>query len=246
MHASQRDVAGRRRPPQATGGSDRRGTKDRMAITRELERLGSFAERLSQGSEELNRLIERIDQALGRLGIGLDYFMPRPLDEHTTFDHSGKRVIEVGYLGYCKVSRNHHLVIKTVKVLESKLAVTTEQPGSIVPLLAAPRRLRYSAVDMLPELVTGLAAQVEEMVGSMQRRQATAARLLAHLEEITGPITSTRPSASGTWQPPPEGPGQGTGPAAGSATETTDDDRSREAPDQPRTTRLMGSPLERR
>lgn len=157
-----------------------------MAITRELERLSSFAERLNHGSDQLNRLIERIDQALGRLAIGLDYFLSRPLDEHTTFDHSGKRVIEVGYLGYGKVGREYHLVIKTVKVLESKLAVTTEQPGAIAPLFTAPRRLRYAAVDMLPELVSGLAAQVEEMVASMERRQATAARLLQHLEEVTG------------------------------------------------------------
>lgn len=206
-----------------------------MAITRELERLSSFAERLNQGSDTLNRLIERIDHALGRLAIGLDYFLPRPLEEHTTFDHSGKRVIEVGYLGYCKVSRNYHLVIKTVKVLESRLAVSTEQPGSIAPLLTAPRRLRYAAVDMLPELVSGLAAQVEEMVGSMERRQATATRLLEHLEEVTGPVVGTRSSASGSWQPPPEAnPGH-----RRDASEP--EDPSRDPSGTPRTTRLLGS-----
>lgn len=206
-----------------------------MAITRELERLSSFAERLNQGSDTLNRLIERIDHALGRLAIGLDYFLPRPLQEHTTFDHTGKRVIEVGYLGYCKVSRNYHLVIKTVKVLESRLAMSTEQPGSIAPLLTAPRRLRYAAVDMLPELVSGLAAQVEEMVGSMERRQATATRLLEHLEEVTGPVPGTTPSASGSWQPPPEaGPGRRI-----DASEPRDS--SPDPSGAPRTTRLLGS-----
>jgi hypothetical protein len=58
-----------------------------------------------------------------------------------------------------------------------------------MPLLEAPRRLRYAAVDLLPEMVAGLALQVEEMVESMQRRCETAARLLLDLEAIAGPAS---------------------------------------------------------
>lgn len=201
-----------------------------MAITKELERLGSFAERLNVGSDRLNQLIERIDRALGRLAIGLDFFMQRPMAEHTSFDHSGKRVIELSYLGYCKVARHYHLVIKTVKVLESKLAVTTESPGTVAALLASPRRLRYAAVDLLPELVSGLAAQVEEMVAAMERRQSTAAQLVEHLEAVAGHEGPQAASSSGHWLPPSEPPaiapdaGLGGGPA-----------------EPPRTTKLLGS-----
>lgn len=155
-----------------------------MAITDELQRLGNSAQRLNTGSEELNRLIERIDMLLAQLMIGLDYVHPRPIDEATSADHNGKRVIELSYVGYLRTSRNYHLAIKTVKVLESKLAVATQNPGEVIPLLAAPRRLRYAAVDLLPEVVSGLAAQVDEMVGSLERRCATAQSLVRNLEQI--------------------------------------------------------------
>jgi hypothetical protein len=155
-----------------------------MAINDELQRLGDSAQRLNAGSDQLNRLIERIDELLATLMIGLDYVHPRPIDETTSADHNGKRVIELSYVGYLRTSQSYHLAIKTVKVLESKLAVATQNPGEIVPLLAAPRRLRYAAVDLLPELVSGLAAQVDEMVGSLERRCRTAESLVHNLEQI--------------------------------------------------------------
>jgi hypothetical protein len=155
-----------------------------MAITDELQRLGNSAQRLNAGSDQLNRLIERIDELLSQLMIGLDYVHPRPIDETTSADHNGKRVIELSYVGYLRTSRSYHLAIKTVKVLESKLAVATQNPGEVVPLLAAPRRLRYAAVDVLPELVAGLAAQVEEMAGSLERRCQTAESLVRNLEAV--------------------------------------------------------------
>lgn len=157
-----------------------------MAITDELQRLGNSAQRLNVGSDQLNRLIERIDELLSQLMIGLDYVHPRPIDESTSADHNGKRVIELSYVGYLRTSRNYHLAIKTVKVLESKLAVATQNPGEIMPLLAAPRRLRYAAVDVLPEVVSGLASQVDEMVGSLERRCRTAETLVRNLEQIAG------------------------------------------------------------
>lgn len=157
-----------------------------MRITEELYRLGNSARRLNDGSDELNKMIAAIDDLLGRLMIGLDYVHPRPLTEHTTYDQTGKRSIEVSYVGYLKVKQGYHLAIKTVKVLESKSAYATASPGEVVPLLQAPRRLRYSAVDLLPEVVAGIAEQVEEMLGAMERRCEIAAHLLRNLEDIAG------------------------------------------------------------
>ncbi len=155
-----------------------------MAITEELHRLGNSARRLNSGSDQLNRLIERIDELLGTLMIGLDYMHPRPIDEMTANDPNGKRVIELSYVGYMRTQRSFHLAIKTVKVLESKLSLATQTPGEVTPLLSAPRRLRYAAVDLLPEVVSGLAAQVDEMVGSLERRCQTAQSLLQNLEQV--------------------------------------------------------------
>lgn len=159
-----------------------------MAITQELYRLGASAQRLNNGSDQLNEMIASIDDLLGRLMIGLDYVHPRPLAEHVSFEgNTAKRNIEIAYVGYLKVNRGYHLAIKTVKVMESKVAYATESPGDVVALLQAPRRLRYRAVEQLPELVTGLAEQVEDMVGAMDRRCQIASGLLQHLEQIAGP-----------------------------------------------------------
>ncbi len=159
-----------------------------MTITQELYRLGASTRRLNDGSDELNRSIAAIDELLGRLMIGLDYVHPRPLAEQVTFDSQGKRSIELSYLGYLKVERSYHLATKTVKVLEAKVAYATEMPGAVIGLLQAPRRLRYRAVEILPELVIGLAEQVEDMAGAMERRCAIAASLLQNLQQIAGPV----------------------------------------------------------
>jgi hypothetical protein len=158
-----------------------------MPITQELYRLGQSARRLNDGSDQLNRLIAQIDRLLGQLSVGIDYVHSRPIGEHVTIDREGKRIIELAYLGYFRVQRSYHLAVKTVKVLESKLALATESPGEVVPLLQASRRLRYAAVDLMPELVAGLAQQAEDMAGAMDRRCATASALVKHLEAIAGP-----------------------------------------------------------
>ena len=168
-----------------------------MAITQELYRLGNSARRLNAGSDQLNRLIERIDQLLSTLMIGLDYVHPRPIDETTSLDHNGKRVIELSYVGYLRAQRSYHLAIKTVKVLESKLAMATQTPGEVTPLLTAPRRLRYAAVDVLEELVHGLAEQVDDMVGSLERRCQAAESLVRNLEEVATVSPTASPSESG-------------------------------------------------
>lgn len=173
-----------------------------MAITRELQRLGNSARRLNAGSDRLNQLIERIDQLLGTLMIGLDYVHARPIDEWTTSDHNGKRVIEISYVGYMRTQRSYHLAIKTVKVLESKLSAATQSPGEVTPLLQAPRRLRYAAVDVLPHVVHGLAEQVDEMVGSLEQRCQTAESLVQNLEQVASMAPMADESGSRRVMPP--------------------------------------------
>ncbi len=184
-----------------------------MSITQELQRLGFSARRLNAGSDSLNAAIERIDSLLGQLNVGLDYIHPRPLAENSVVDDSGKRVIELVYVGYLKVDRRYHLAVRTTKVLESRLQLATQSPGKVTALLHAPRQLRFAAVDILPELVAGLAAQVDDMVAAMQRRQETANSLLRNLEAI-----ATADQSSGGWTRGPEiNAGTPDDPAAGSS-----------------------------
>jgi len=155
---------------------------EKRSITENMNSLASAARRLNDGSDHLNRLISDIDRLLGRLMIGMDYVHPRPVAEVVTFDKEGHRVIEISYVAYLKVARGWHLALKTVKILEAKKQLASETPGAVMSLLEAPRRLRYAAVELLPDLVSGLATQVDEVLDKMDRRCEVAEALLAHLE----------------------------------------------------------------
>lgn len=157
-----------------------------------LNQLGQAARRLNEGSDQLNTLVSSIDRALSRLMIGMDYVHPRPLQESMSVGRDGKRVIELSFLGYLRVQGEFHLVIKTVKILESKVALASETPGTVMPLLQAPRVLRHAAVDLFPELIQVLSNQVGDLVAQMERRCATAKSLLEQLEGLEAQIAASR------------------------------------------------------
>ena len=164
-----------------------------MGVTEELYRLGQAARRLNDGSDRLDRTLAEIDAALARLMLGFEYLLPRPISETVHHDSAGKRVIEVNYLGYLRmqtqaaagestpgVLSSFHVGVKTLKILEGR-STDGEQPGRVLALLEAPRAIRHAAVDHLAELVGGLAEQVDEMVGNIERRNAIASTILGTL-----------------------------------------------------------------
>jgi hypothetical protein len=157
-----------------------------MGVTEELYRLGQSARRLNDGSDLLDRSLAEIDRALNRLTLGFEYQIPRPIAEQAHHDRDGKRVIEVSYLGYMQLESidgappEYHLAVKTLKVLEGRSA-QGEQPGSVLPLLEAPRAVRHAAVDHLATLVAGLAGQVDDMNTHIERRNAIATAILGTL-----------------------------------------------------------------
>ena len=168
-----------------------------MGITEGLYKLGYAANRLNEGSDHLNGLLAQIDDALGRLNVGMDYTHPRPLLEEVSAGADGKRVITLGYLSYARLNGRHRLVFRTYKVLESRRDSGHEEPGVAVPLLDAPRIIRHEAVDLLPDLVGGIVARVEDVLGKLERRRQVAQNVLAQLEEMlaTG-VEHRRPPTS--------------------------------------------------
>ena len=153
-----------------------------MAITEDLTKLGQSARRLRDGADELGQVIAEIDRTLGELHIGFEYLHPRPLLEKTVVSGEGKRVIEVAYLGYLPFRSEHHLVVKTVKILESKAAMSPENSGSMTPLLLAPRSIRHAAVDVLPEMVRAITRQLDELADGVERRRDVAREVLGELQ----------------------------------------------------------------
>jgi len=155
-------------------------------VTEELFRLGQAARRLNDGTDRLDRSLAEIDGALGRLMLGFEFQLPRPIAEIEHTGRAGKRVIEVHYLGYLRTEPpddapvSFHLAVRVLKVFEGRRA--DEPPGRVVPLLEAPRAIRHASVDHLAVLVAGLADQVDEMVTHLDRRNEIATSILATLQ----------------------------------------------------------------
>jgi hypothetical protein len=178
----------------------RLGYRVGVGITEQLFQLGQAARRLNDGSARLDRCLAEIDRALGRLMLGLEFQLARPIAEIVHVDRDGKRIIEVSYLGYLRFAgtgprvgtesgseragAGFHLGVRTLKVLEGRRVPEGEHTPQVTALLEAPRAIRHAAVDHLGELVAGLAAQVDEMVEHIERRQALAEAIL---DDLGGP-----------------------------------------------------------
>ena len=91
-----------------------------MSITDGMYQLGHAAKQLNHGSDALNRTVECIDEVLGRLNVGMEFTLPRPLHEDSTVGSDGKRVILMGFLAYARIKGRFRLVYRTVKILESR------------------------------------------------------------------------------------------------------------------------------
>jgi hypothetical protein len=170
----------------------------RVGITEQLFNLGQAARRLNDGSDRLDRTLAEIDRALGRLMLGIEHQLARPIAEVVHHDADGKRIIEVHYLGYMRFAGHEdrpdarrpgggfHLAIRTTRVYEGRRPPEGEPPPRVTPLLEAPRAVRHAAVDHLGDLVGGLVAQVDDMIAHIERREAMAESILATFSEPKG------------------------------------------------------------
>ncbi|MCA9635336.1 MAG: hypothetical protein KC420_04810 [Myxococcales bacterium] len=165
-----------------------------MPITEELKRLGQSVHRLNEGSEEINALVADFDRILGELLLPFDYLHPRPLRETTIVGREGKRVIEVAYLGYLPYRGQRHLVVKTVKVVESKAAAAEGGGQTLTPLLLAPRPLRHAAVDVLEEVASAIRRQLDELADEVDRRRGRARAAVDGLEAVRDRASSSSSS----------------------------------------------------
>jgi hypothetical protein len=190
-----------------------------------MYQLGHAAQKLNRGSDALNETLSRIDEVLGRLGIGMEFTLPRPLHEDMTVGSDGKRVITMGFLAYARIKGRFRLVYRTVKILESRRDSALQAPGERMPLIDAPRRVRHLAVDHLPDLVGGLSKSVDEVVQELDRRQSLANNVLSQLENMLAdaapqapafkaiPQPYSQPEPTATREPPPATSPAGTGQA---------------------------------
>lgn len=143
-----------------------------------MDQLTNASRRLLDGGARLDTLIAELDAGLGQLDVALDYMHPRPLAEAVRRDAAGKRVIELSYLCYREIDGRRCLAVRTIKVLESKAALASTVPTSIVPLRSADIALRQAAIDIMGELLSGITAQMERMADGLEDRCEAASSIV--------------------------------------------------------------------
>ena len=147
---------------------------------RRIEKLGP---QLNDRSDELTRVIERINTSLQTLNLGLSTWVPFEPREEAGADgivrnQDGSGEAETRLLGYARVNTQWGLAIRTTG------ANADGEPFEKEWLFAnAPRHLRCAAVGRLADVIEALAETAEQTAGDIQRKVATASMVADAVEK---------------------------------------------------------------
>jgi hypothetical protein len=155
------------------------------SITHNLGRLRSASARLNAHAHQVEAIIGDLETALRELNFDLAHVHPHPIEERAFNGPTGKRVIEIHFLGFMKIKEEYRLGIKTLKILESTRSMATERPGELTPLVQSAVRLQHCALDFLPALVLGITTAVERAAEALATRCKLLKQLRGSLTEAS-------------------------------------------------------------
>lgn len=119
-----------------------------IQLTESFKALKGAAAKLNAASDELGRSVSALETALKRLNLGIEaWVFIESYTNHDTGEFSSQRI------GYAKVGGRWGLTIGTA---EGFLQDPDGGQVEIWPFNEAPRALRVSGIDKLPELVAKL------------------------------------------------------------------------------------------
>ena len=141
-----------------------------------LPSLAATAANLNDASKKLSELIERIDDALQRLNLGVSAWVTvqcgDDVDDSAVYSWSEQ-------LGYNRIGRKWGLTLRRIEGYEGTLESIEEEKW---PFNDAPRSLRIMAVPKIPELIKKLDREAQEMVEQVSASINSAAPLVEAIE----------------------------------------------------------------
>lgn len=152
-----------------------------VEISRLLAELAQTAQTLNRESDSINALIERFEETLRKLNVGLEVWVTDPSlrREHWTEENDEGEVVERGTredeLGFAKYPDEWRLVIRTAAYREHpdgrwELVNTGHYTPLLkyMPLLQASRDIRIKALALFPALLKELKREADAALRAIE------------------------------------------------------------------------------
>jgi hypothetical protein len=149
----------------------------------DLRRLTSLAQQLNQESDALNQALQKLEQDLNAMKLGVEVWLDRPIrtSEWETYTssnrltaplHRKRQIVEIGY-GSAEHGSRRALLVRYGWELEMSPSYTTEYIRTD-SLLRSSREIRLQSLPHLQDLI----AKIESEVASAVQRIATTRKAL--------------------------------------------------------------------
>ena len=154
----------------------------------ELKGLEPVAHRLNAATNKLDDALRTIQDRFNALGLGVEVWLPDPLDRSAwrdvvdprTEESTGAREYDAWELGYARSGDAWALLVRTRRYLDldprdPNTAVEAFEDGcGFIPLVRAPRRLRLAAMNHIPKLIAAIRAEAESSIAAVEQVQKIA------------------------------------------------------------------------
>jgi hypothetical protein len=161
-------------------------------IQTHFQALTTAANSLNTASDELTKTVGILDEALKKMNLGLVVWV-------TVSKWADDLRHGEDQIGYCKISGKWGIALRTFWDDDS-IGEPIEEGMWLFN--DAPRNLRLSGVDKIPELIEQLSKRASDTTKKILEKTQNVRELTGAIEEITGVKMTTRPPA------PPAPPGR--------------------------------------
>jgi len=158
-----------------------------MVDTKKLEEVATL---LNKQSDSLNKTLQKIQDKLNSLNVGLEAWASGWLSNEslameedsrgniiTPFPGATSRA-RVVFCGYARTGRGWGLAIRPAVVYyDAELCYLGEHNGDPQPLLEAPRDIRIAALEHIPEVIGQLQEKAEQAIEAIEKAKVIADEL---------------------------------------------------------------------
>ena len=147
------------------------------ALSASYKELSAAASELNTASDELGRSISVLDAALKKLNLGI----PTWVNIQEWHDQSGE-YYTIDKLGYAKVGGKWGIALRTA---DGSYNYPDDEKSEEWLFNEAPRSLRISAIDKIPDLLERLIKEAQAMIKKVRDKGARARELAEAISQAT-------------------------------------------------------------
>lgn len=149
-------------------------------IQTNFQALSTVASSLNTASDELTKVVSKLDEALKKLNVGLTDWVN--FANHG--DPNDSSWYDVDQIGYCKVDGKWGISLRHIWGREDWDDHKEDGPWLFND---APREMRLRSVDKIPELIESLSKKASETTKKIQEKTKEVGELARAIEEAAKP-----------------------------------------------------------